>query len=153
MEARMVIDVIENAELYYGLSRGIADGLQWLQHTDLDALALGRHELSGGCYAIVQDYGTKPMDQANYEAHRKYVDIQYIAKGAEAMGWANLNDLSPDTGYDDSKDVLFLNGRGSYFTAPTGTFVIFYPEDAHAPALTPATPNGDVRKVVVKVPV
>ena len=42
---------------------------------------------------MVSSGTTMPTENATFEAHRQYLDIQYLVKGYEVVGWAPL-DLS-----------------------------------------------------------
>jgi YhcH/YjgK/YiaL family protein len=153
-EELMIVDSIANASLYYSLSPGIEIALRFLASTDLMTLAPGRHELSGGCYANVQDYETAPREKKRWEAHRKYVDVQFIASGCEQIGCACIGsgNVRSVEDYKDSGDIEWFEGDGSFIRAEAGKFVILYPHEAHMPGVADGSP-GQVRKVVVKVPV
>ena len=101
----------------------------------------------------MQAYATKPADQAKFETHRQYIDIQFIQSGRETMLWAPLAALTQVIQpYIAEKDVIF------YATPPhmtpinfgPGQFVIFFPTDGHAGGLECEGPS-EVRKVVIKV--
>jgi YhcH/YjgK/YiaL family protein len=146
----MIIDQLKNAHLYYNLSGGIAAALRYLQNTDPTKVEPGRYALDGdNLYAMVQQYETKPRDQGFWEAHRKYIDVQYVAQGTEHMGFSHLSQLRPQP-YDEEKDFLKLEGEGEFFLMRAGTFVILGPDDAHMPGMAVDQPRP-VRKVVVKV--
>lgn len=147
----MIFDILKNASLYYGLGERMKAGLQWLENADPNALEPGRYDILGDdCYALVMTYDTKLPEQASWEAHRRYIDIQYIASGAERMGYANLAALATTVPYDESKDAELLKGVGDFVTAGAGTFVVFQPEDAHMPSVAVDSP-APVKKAVVKV--
>lgn len=148
----MVADIIEHASLYYDLSPGIKTALKYLACTDLLAAEPGRHELDDGCFALVQDYTTAPREQKRWEAHRKYIDVQYIANGVEAVGYAACTELRAVEAYNEAGDIGWFEGEGSFINACAGAFVILFPHDAHMPGAALGSP-GPVRKVVVKVPV
>jgi YhcH/YjgK/YiaL family protein len=146
----MVIDKIENRGLYTSLGSGIEKALNYIANTDFSILKPGRYELDGDdIYAIVSDYVTKDRTECRLEAHRKYVDVQYVAAGSETAGYAPLGSQTPLTGYDDSKDCVFYGGGASFIQLAEGIFAIFFPDDLHMPG-TGASPSP-VRKVVVKV--
>jgi len=149
----MVIDHISRASTYHGLGRGIRDALQFLAQADLAATSPGRHELSGGSYAIVSEYDTKAAEGALYEAHRRFVDVQFIVSGSERIGYAPLEALSAVGAYDDERDVVKLEGAGDLLLLPAGTFAILWPGDGHMPGISAGDAPAHVRKVVVKVPV
>ena len=102
-------------------------------------------------YVMVQQYETKPMEKGRWEAHRKYIDVQYVHQGAELFGYANLQDLKAGS-YDEAKDFLLLQGegKGDFFRVGEGTFVILFPQDGHMPGMAISTPQP-VKKFVVKV--
>lgn len=147
----MILDKLENVDLYRGLNPLFAAAFDYLQKTDLNQLAPGRYEIQGKeVYAIVQEYPARKRDQGRWEAHRNYVDLQLIVSGEEVMGFANLADLRSLSDYDAAKDVEHLEGEGIFFNVPQGFFTIFGTRDAHMPCLEPGRP-ANVRKVVLKI--
>ena len=86
------------------------------------------------------------------EAHRKYLDIQYIVKGKEVVGWADLKDCQPEGEFNESKDVGMYSGPFSYMTINEGICYVAFPEDVHMPGRHLDVPN-DLIKVVVKLKV
>lgn len=149
----MIIDKIENASYYYGLSPQLEAGLKSLENVDFSQVEPGRYSILGDdCFALVQTYETKPLDEGRWEAHRKYIDIQFLAKGKERMGYAATDKLKVVEDYNESKDVMFFDGKGEFFDVCEGEFVVFTPQDAHMPSLI-AHESDDVIKVVIKVAV
>lgn len=147
----MIADLLCNADLYKNLQAGIRRGLEYLTSTDFTAIEPGRHEIDGqNIYAMVQDYEPKQPENAYWEAHRRYIDIQYVAEGIESIGYAPTETLQVTHPYDSEKDAVFLKGEGSLLTAAKGTFFIFFPQDAHMPGLTFDT-VASVRKAVIKI--
>jgi YhcH/YjgK/YiaL family protein len=147
----MIRDRIEKAYLYYRLSNPIELALRALQSDDLRHAGPGRHELKGSdVYALIQSYNTIPHELGKWEAHRRYIDVQYMVSGVEAIGHADLDSLTVTEPYDADKDVLFLSGRGDVFTISDGMFALFFPHDAHMPKLTIDKPDL-VHKIVIKV--
>ncbi|MBX3000837.1 MAG: YhcH/YjgK/YiaL family protein [Caldilineaceae bacterium] len=134
------------------LTQRFAKAFHFLQTADLENAAPGRVDIEGDqIFALVQEYNTKPLEQGFWEAHRKYIDIQYVVSGEEYMGYANLAQL--DAGeYDAAKDFLPLHGDGSFVRLPAGMFTLFMPEDAHMPGMAVDQPQS-VKKVVVKIAV
>ncbi|MCX7043898.1 MAG: YhcH/YjgK/YiaL family protein [Candidatus Sumerlaeota bacterium] len=146
----MIIDRLENAALYEGLGRGIAAALKFLRQTDWAAMPLEKHEIDGdNLFALVQEYETRPRDTAAWEAHRKYIDVQYVISGEEAIGYANAGQLKAGE-FNEKDDYMPLEGAGDVLTLPAGTFMILWPQDAHAPCLAVSQPRK-VKKVVIKV--
>lgn len=139
---------------YFGMSteldialKAIADG--WLLEK-----ATGRYELANGVYALVQQYDTVPPAGSLYEAHKKYIDVQYVVSGKERIGYAPVDSMRVVSTYDEAGDCMMLTGKGCLLDMSAGSIAIFFPCDAHLPK---ADPEGQtacpVHKVVLKLPV
>ena len=150
----MILDRIENAAMYRPLGTNIARALDYLGRTDFADLAPGRYELDGDrVFALVSELELTAAAEAVWEAHRKYLDVQYVARGTERMGRASLrNDVRVTQPYDARTDAALYDVSGDLFTVGEGSFVIFTPQDIHAPGLLveQAAAPQFVRKVVVK---
>ena len=148
----MVVDQLSNASFYFGLGERLARGLRFLQQADATATAPGRYPIDGDqIFALFQEYNTKPRESGLWEAHRKYIDIQYVAQGFELMGYANLAQMRTEA-YDEARDFVPVFGDGLFVPMPAGTFVIMTPQDAHMPQMAHGAPQP-VRKIVIKVAV
>lgn len=147
----MIIDVLENAQLYAGLHSRIELGLSFLKSNNFSEMEPGKYEIDGkNVFALVQAYQTKPKDAGVWESHRRYIDIQYVAEGMERIGYANLKTLTPSQPYDKENDFELFKGHGDFLTVNAGTFAIFAPQDAHMPCIAIQEPL-QVKKVVIKV--
>lgn len=150
----MILDTLDTIDRYAGLNPRFAAAFEFLRRLG-PAPAIGRHEIDGdSAYALVQQYETRPVEGAQLEAHRRYIDIQYIARGSEAIYWAPLDDLTVTMPHDAVKDVALFAASANMIPVPirAGQCVILFPEDAHAPCCTWGEP-AEVLKVVVKVAV
>lgn len=146
----MIIDRLKNASLYFGVHKRLELAFKYLQNTDFSEVEPGRYEIEGtDIYALVQKYESKPKEKGRWEAHRRYMDIQYIWEGEELFGYAFIDDLI-NINYDENKDFVTLEGKGDFFTLSAGSFVIVAPQDAHMPGLA-ISESRPVKKVVVKV--
>ena len=148
----MIIGEIANHKRYRNLGKKIEKALEYLATTDFSVLEDGRHEIEGDeIYALLLSYDTEPESARSFEAHRKYIDVQYILSGREIIHWAPLEELEPAGDYSEEKDIVFLSGdaRARLQLTP-GAFALFYPEDAHKPNCAWDDPQP-ARKVVVKV--
>jgi YhcH/YjgK/YiaL family protein len=146
----MIFDQLTNAALYTALGPGIARGLAFLASTDLQALSPGKHELDGKrLFVLVSDYTTKPEADGRWEAHRDYLDLQYMVSGIERMGIAPTTHLR-ETDYQADRDIVWLEGAGDFVTFVAGQFMILWPGDAHMPGIAVNHPVKG-RKVVVKI--
>ena len=147
----MIKDKLINAETYFGLSENIKNGLEWLKSHDLLNIECKKYQISGdNIYANVQEYETK--EDADYEAHREYIDIQYVVKGKEYIGMTDVNMCETCEEYDSDRDIEFFKCKGeqAYELLTEGSFMIIYPWEAHKPSINPDI-KSNVKKVVVKV--
>ena len=147
----MIVDQLDKVNLYSHISDRFAVAFKYLQTNDWSTIAVGRYEIEDSeVFALVSEYGSKKNEDAKWEAHRKYADIQVIISGEEKMGYAPLATMSAKDEYNPEKDIVFLNGTGDYITAKPDSFIVFFPHDAHQPGVAI---NGSVpvKKVVIKV--
>jgi YhcH/YjgK/YiaL family protein len=151
-DGSVIVDTLNNSSLYRGLSPRIALAFDYLCGSDLRDAAAGTFEIDGTrVYAIIQDYISLPLLQGAWEAHRHYIDLQYVIAGTERMGHAHISRLAPGA-YDPTRDVLPLAGEGDFLTLGPGDFMLLFPADAHMPRIAVGAP-APVRKVVVKIAV
>ena len=91
----MIFDTKENLAAYKGLGKNYEKAIDFLLNNDLEKLEAGKYEIDGKeVYASVQEYTTLPWEEAKFETHEHYTDIQYIIKGDEVMGYAPKADLT-----------------------------------------------------------
>jgi len=149
----MIVDRLTNADQYRPMGERIAAALDWLGSQDFARMDTGQHAIRGTeIYALIHRYQPRSRDQAQWEAHRKYFDVQYVAAGREQMGYAHIDTLKEAKPYNPESDAVMLTGPGDFITAETGALFILGPDDAHMPAIAPEPPvEGEVTKVVVKV--
>lgn len=149
----MVYDKIDNIELYKGLSDDIYEGLKYLKELNADT-APGTYEISPRVKAIVSEYETKPVNENGYEAHKEYIDIQYLLKGSEKNCCLPIEKLKETKPYKEEIDAAFYKADAppQELVLGDGYFAIYYPHDGHMPCLSIDTPTK-VKKVVVKVKV
>jgi len=147
----MIIDTLASAEKYYGLHKNFKVAFDYLTSTDLNAVEVGKFDIADGVKAIVSDNEGKAAIIAaeKFECHNKNIDIQVCIRGNETIGWKPRTDcVSPKGEYSDEKDVLFYaDAPDMHFALKGGQFVIFFPEDVHAPMIG----EGLIKKLVVKV--
>ena len=147
----MIADRIENIDMYVGLGERIAAALKYISETDFSGVEKGKYAIDGDLvYASVNEYQTKPEADCKIEAHRKYIDVQFIVSGEETMGYAPLTDQQPSIAYNEEKDCVFFETPVSKLKFVAGMFAIYYPNDLHQPCIS-TEKASTVKKVVVKV--
>ncbi len=150
----MIFDKLSNAKLYFGDER-LKKGFEFLLNNNLKNFGEGKIVIDNeNIFANFSSLKTKNEQYKKFEAHRKYIDIQYVIKGRERMGFG-LRDSFSDVvvPYDENKDVEFLNGdKYSFVNVEEGEFAVFYPDDVHAPMLS-INDDIEIKKVIVKIKV
>ncbi len=149
----MIFDKITNHKNYRGLNMGIDTAFDYLLDTDLKSLKTGKYVIEEDkIFAVCMEYDTKTIDFSKNEAHRKFIDVQYIISGIENLYVAGLEKLKIDEVYDDEKDVAFYEKiYDCILTAKAGDFAVFFPGDVHMPGVNAYSDAKHVKKVVVKV--
>jgi YhcH/YjgK/YiaL family protein len=148
----MILDTLAASVRYFRLHPGFPAAFAYLRSLPNGELAEGRQELEGErLFAGVACSDGRGRQGAKLEAHRRYIDIQMCLAGEEAIGWRPLASCAaPESPFDAERDVQFFADRPeSWFDLRPHWFVVFYPEDAHAPLAG----EGDIWKAVVKVAV
>lgn len=128
--------------------------LEFIASNDLNSLPNGKNVIDGDeLYVNVVDSEMKSVENAKYEAHRSYIDIQVPLSGPESFGVAPVCGCkAPEGEFNAEKDCILFGDKvseGAVFTAQPGQIVIFSPEDAHAPLIG----SGKIHKAIFKVKV
>lgn len=145
----MILDRLNNHCQYEAIHRLFPAAFRFIETCNSE-IEPGRYELSEGMYALVQSYSTKLVDGTPFEAHRDFIDIQYVMEGKERIDYAQVTDLEAGE-YQPEKDYLPLKGNGQPFFLDSGKFGIFFPQDAHLPSRI-VEKSEPVKKIVIKVP-
>lgn len=150
----MIKNSLKYTKNYYNLSNKIKLALEYLEKNDLKVFDNGRYDILGDdVYVNVQDYTSKPETQGKWEAHKKYIDIQFMIKGTERIGVGEIDNYQTTEAYDESKDLKFLavaNDNYQFINMNENDFIILYPQDVHMPQIAMNTPSY-VKKAVVKI--
>jgi len=154
----MIVGSIDNLEhSHEKYPKAVRKALTYLQEHDFTKMEDGLYPIDGKkIFAKVQRYQTRPISECRPEAHRKFLDIQYIAEGEELFGWCPISpDIEQEGIYDEGQDVAFYDHLvpDSAIVLFTGNFVVLYPEDVHRPCGMVDTEPKPVTKVVVKIAV
>lgn len=137
-------------------SPALQKGLLYLANTDFTRMPPGRYEIEGDrIFALVSEYETEAKINRKPEAHRKYIDIQYVAAGEE---WIGCSALSPE--YEvlqdelEERDLIFYREVQQEVELPLkpGKYAILFPNDVHRPCCMQTVPVK-VKKVVIKIAV
>ncbi|OQC11959.1 MAG: Toxin-antitoxin biofilm protein TabA [Firmicutes bacterium ADurb.Bin080] len=142
----MIRDKIENIGQYEGSHPLFRIAFAYLKN--YQGAEVGKYHLDNGVFAMVQRYTAKQESECTWEAHKKYIDIQYIVSGQETICTAYENNLTITVPYNPEKDISFYEGEGTRQELNGGEFLILFPWDTHKPGIG----EGNVEKIVVKIP-
>ena len=144
----MVIDNLKNLRDYESLNPLFGKAFDYIEFTDLNALEPGKIVLIENELIVnVNQIPAKTKEEAKLETHNEYVDIQLPLSDVEVMGYTQRVDL-PEAEYDASIDMTLYDGLAAdYITVKPGMFTLFFPEDGHAPGITPT----GLKKIIIKV--
>ncbi len=150
----MILDRLQNLPQYTGDSRMLLLAYDFIMNYKKHPLECGRYELDEDrCFAFVQNYETVPPTK-DYEAHERYMDLQYIVSGTEKMFWASKEELLCTVPPDAQKDIAFYTEKDGVapcaLVVKPDEFAIFYPQEPHKPGCFADKPEA-VRKIVVKI--
>ena len=146
----MIVCPYKELKRYEAVIPGLAEAMEFIGN--LKSFEPATYPLSNGNRILVQQGTTKAAENALAEAHRKYLDIQYIVEGSEIMGWAPLEEMTPAGDFNDEKDVGKYTGTFQFVNIPAGTCYVVYPEDGHMPGVHLDAPTN-YTKLVVKLKV
>ena len=146
----MIIDTIENLGKYVTLNPLFADVVEFLKNNELQTIEEGKHFIKDkDLFVNIQVAKGKTQDAAVLETHIEMIDIQIPITCEETFGYSPLCDL-PDFEYNAEKDITKYGDTKAqtYVTVKPGQFVIFFPQDGHAPCIIN---QPEIKKAIFKV--
>lgn len=145
----MIIDNIINIQKYIENFPFLKQAFDFLQNNDLNVMPEKKYIINDKIYAIIENSYPKKVEDQKLEAHKKYIDLQYIISGEDIIGWNTIyhcKDIYID--YNNEKDIMFFNDIPVLiFTLKAGNFAFFFNEDAHSPLCGEKT----VKKCIIKI--
>lgn len=146
----MIIDTIENLGKYTTLNPLFADVVEFLKDKNLSTMETGKYIIKDkDLFMNLQVAKQRTVDTAVLETHIEMIDIQIPITCAETFGYTPLSDL-PDFEYNAEKDITKYGDTKAqtYVTVKPGQFVIFFPQDGHAPCIVD---QPEIKKAIFKV--
>lgn len=146
----MIIGSLDETKFYENVHPLFKRAFDYLRSCDFNDVEAGKYELAGtDLYAIISDSTLRNESEAMLEVHNDYIDIQLPVSKAEQFGWRPRSELKePHGNFIGEKDIQFFDDKKSMmFHVEQKHFVVFFPEDGHAPCIG----EGIIRKVVVKI--
>ena len=127
---------------------------KFLQDFNSDDYPDGRYELSDRCYVNIESYSTQSREERRFEAHQKFIDVQYMISGQEIITVCPVTELEICEAYASDKDIVFYRNepKGIDYILSENDFLIFRPGEGHMPCIC-INQKEIVRKAVIKIPV
>ncbi|MDD7302970.1 MAG: YhcH/YjgK/YiaL family protein [Bacteroidaceae bacterium] len=144
----MIIDKIDNIGLYKELNPRFQLVAEFLQSHSLADMPLGHYEIDGReLFVNIVESDPKTREAARLETHNEMIDIQILLQGDEQHGFCPRS-LLASAAYDADNDITFYSEPfDNIMRVFPGQAVIYFPEDAHAPAIC----ESPIRKAIFKV--
>lgn len=147
----MILDTLEHMDIYKEVSPRLHQAMQLIRSTDFSKQEDGSYEVDGFEFRyLLQSYTTQETNETP-EAHRDFIDLQYIISGKENVGIGQLENMKGVVESYPDRDLWFYHGPVDKITLNAGSFAIFFPNDVHAPCITPPDGPCQVRKCVFKI--
>ena len=151
----MIFDSIKNLHRFTGVIPGLEMAVDFLKNNDALSIKPGTIPIKDkDVFLLVIEYETKsegPL-KGSFEAHIKYIDVQYIVRGCEVIRYLNVDGLKSSVKYDPENDFEVFDCDKNYTTLvlQEGQFVIFSPHDGHGGGYSLNEPEK-IKKLVFKI--
>lgn len=146
----MLRGTMDYIDRYTPLSPLFASVMNELKSIDWSAREYGKYDIAGRKAYVMYGRYTHKEKNTTFEAHNKYIDVQYVLEGDEIIGWADRSRLAVQTQYSEENDCQLFDGSGDTLCLSKGDWVVFFPEDAHAPGSKFTC--GESVKLIAKIP-
>ena len=149
----MIIDKLENLPMYFSLHPDMEKACEFLKEFYANPGELRRYDLNdAGLFVNAETYTTKYAEGRHAEAHRKYVDLQFVVSGREQIGLAPIEKTTPVDEFSEEKDIGFYDCEYTQWAVlEPGWFCLIWPHEAHLPCTVLDEPCTVV-KTVAKLP-
>lgn len=147
-----------NMSKYEEIKKYSQEAFQFMENFRAEDYADGRYDLKEeGLFVNIMTFTTKKREEQKYEAHKKYIDVQWVLDGEEAFCLKDISDMEEKDiimPYNEEQDIMFYSQEveGEYHILKSGEFLVMPPECAHMPGMEVQYPSV-VRKAVIKIPV
>ena len=148
----MIIDTLDNIDIYKKLSKDIYEGLVYLNEID-NQIELGTYDINNNVKAIVEQYEILVNNSREFESHKHVIDIQCPIIGQERVFWSPITDMKVKKLYDNTKDITIYSdplSSSRYVDIGNKVFAIMFENDGHSPKHC-VKHSELIKKVTIKV--
>lgn len=150
----MIVGKLKNIGLYKGLSENLDKAIDSILKEEYKKRTVGKNIIDGEkvFFNIQEIESTKDIEEALFETHKKYIDIQIVIDGIENYG-VLLSDegLEIAEPFNTENDFgLFKKSPETIFTLSPEDFIIFFTDEPHMPCLK-VNEKKSIKKVVYKI--
>ena len=148
----MIIDRVERLARYQSILPKISTALEAMEEHKENWKAGERYPFDGGV-VFFQSGQTKASEDTQFEAHRKFVDVQVVLEGAEYAALEDLSNLEVIIPYNYERDVEKYTADTEHFMKMTaGMVYVCFPWDGHKAVFHTDEPL-EFTKAVIKLEV
>lgn len=149
----MVYDRISHLANYQKLLPNLSKLVEYLDTHSAGDLPLGEHRIDDDLILKVKEYIPREKEDARWESHRVFADVQYVVRGHELMGISHKQDMQPMDEYNAVSDSIHYDKKhqGIDFPLTEGNFMLLMPDDIHMPSLSDSDGRDAVFKIIAKV--
>ena len=143
-----------NVEIYKKLNKYFERAFEEIKRLMSEDIADGSYKFDENAFYVnVFTYQTKKEADCCFEKHGKYIDIQVVLDGEEIIGFESEDKLSKTVDELAQKDYMLFSLNKEYDKSKLsrGDFVIFFPDEPHAPGIAANDEISTVRKAVFKI--
>jgi YhcH/YjgK/YiaL family protein len=150
----VIIDTLNNIKFYKELLPQLLDVEKFiLAYKNKIEVECGKYLIDNeNIFALIQKYLTRDSKDNKWETHQEYIDVQFVLRGEESIGYAPIKDLVLTEDFTEGNDIAFYKAPENYTNTvlSQGMFAIFYPEEGHLPCCISKTASN-VIKIVFKI--
>lgn len=135
------------------LPERVAAAIEHLRRTNYIDHASGRYDINEWMFVLVQDPLTQSWDMGMPEFHRKHIDVQYLLRGEELIGYLPASPEIPVVqDFLESRDIAFVapQENETRLILSSGMYAVFFPGELHRPCRSPRH-DQHIKKVVIKI--
>jgi biofilm protein TabA len=150
----MILDTHDNLYRYAGIFRDVDPQplFEWLKSCRDIPPGQKVDFVGDKLFAKTLREDTGRGEGLKWEAHREYIDLQYIVGGGEVIEWVPAAKLTVEVAYDEKTDCQFYapTAADALLMMQDGLFTFLFPADGHKPLVADGL-NHHVHKVVAKI--